>query len=288
MIRMSMLMDIVSQSWLIGMIVCLLIASPRQARAADADLKLQSGRVTGCVEAEGIDQYRGVASLWDAKDGRVPDPRKYIIVPAAVVGLGADGCFNLLAPAGQYFVGAIVRNSPGQPMGPPRNDDLVFMTPRLDGSAVKVEIVPGEAVDLGLQAGGWPYAGQGDDMTMGIVGRTVDAKGQPVPGLLVFAFADPEVSGSPLVVSERTAENGWFRLRIDRPGKVYLRVKENYGSGAPGAGSYMGVYGGVVPVAIDIRPVSVVEDVLVEVKQIPETMTGARKPGKSGQHPLNR
>ena len=241
---------------------------------------MKTGRVTGCVQGENVDYYRGVASLWNATEGRIPDPRQFIIIPSSVATLKPDGCFEIIAPAGDYYVGALVRHSPGAAMGPPRKGDVVFMTPGIDGGTVKVNVKPDEVVDVGTHNDSWRYEGLTAGLEMGVAGQVLDTENLPVEGLLVFAFADPEMSGSPLVVSERTSQDGAFQLRIDRPGRVFLRVKEAYGGGAPEAGGYVGVYGGGSPLPVSIEQDEVIRDVFIKVLRVPKEMTGARRLNK--------
>ncbi len=236
-----------------------------------------TGSVVGCLTLAGDGPVTGVASLWDAASGRTPDPRRFIIIPTAVASLGQDGCFTLQARPGSYFVGAILRNTPGAAMGPPRAGDRVFMTPAPDGSAVRVEVSSGVTVDLGTRTDGWHYEGFSAEVETGVRGRVIDADGQPVGGLLVFAFADPEMSGAPLAVSDRTDAAGRFLLRLDRAGEVYLRVKENYGGGSPTPGGYVGVYGGETGLVVKVASGEVLERLEIVVIKVPEDMLKMRE-----------
>lgn len=236
--------------------------------------KEPTGTVSGCIKAAVDRPYRGVASLWEASDGRIPDPRKFIIIPSAVASLQPDGCFTLQALPGKYYVGAILRATPGPGMGPPRQGDVVFMTPGVDGGALLVDVVPSQVVDIGVQSDSWRYDGFSSQVEMGVRGQVIDVEEQPVAGLLVFAFADSEVTGAPLAVSERTTQDGSFELRLDRAGAVYLRAKEDYGHGTPIPGGYVGVYGGKNALPITIKPGEVVEQARIIVLQVPEEMTG--------------
>lgn len=235
-----------------------------------------TGRVTGSLALPAGLECRGVASLWSGDGGRVPDPRRYLIIPFSAVPLSPTCEFELAAPAGGYYLGAILRATPGPEIGPPRVGDLVFMTPDPDGKSLRVEIVAGEGIDVGRQDRFWIYAGLDDPRPPGVTGRVHDAEGRPVAEVLVFAFADPELTREPLAVSSRTGADGRYALRLDHPGGIYLRVKDDYRGGAPVDGGHVGVYGGAVPAMVDVGADQLVSGLDIEVFQVPEGRTRMR------------
>ncbi len=228
------------------------------------------GTVCGRIQMPAVERYQGVAALWDASEGRAPDPRKYTIIPVAVAPLQEDGSFELKAQPGRYFLGAILRNSPGPVMGPPRPGDVIFMTPDREGENLLVEVAADARVDVGARSSGWVYQGL-EEQPGGpaLLGRISDPEGKPVAGLLVFAFADPGMSQMPVAVSGRSAADGSYRLRLVRPGVVYLRVRENYGGGSPMAGGYMGVYGDQHPLPVEVLAQEVLEGIDITVRKLP-------------------
>lgn len=261
-----------------GYVLCLaLLMTCLMPFSSSASTSQEIGHVTGCVKVEDQSQYSGVASLWAVDDGRIPDPRKYIVVPNVTASIRPNGCFDLQAISGSYYLGAVVRTTQGLTMGPPRVGDLVFMSPGPDGDVVIVDVSPLTSVDVGTRNDGWRYEGFTSEVDMGISGQVVDEDGKPVSGLLVFAFSDQAVSGSPLAVSDRTTAQGDFQLRIDKPGVVYLRVKESYGEGMPKPGAYIGIYGSDKPLALEVMKDEVVGQIVIEALQVPEEMTGAKR-----------
>lgn len=212
------------------------------------------GTVRGCVERAGDPVYRGVASLWPAGQGKAPDPRLAIRPPLVSGPLDANGCFTLLAAPGDYFVGAVVRLTDGGWQGPPRPGDMVFLSPDAAGGNVIIAIRPGETVDLGRHTSGWVYAGfTATTLTTTITGTLTDSDGEPLAGLLVFAFTDSTMSKDPLAVSEPSDKNGRYQLRLPEPATVFLRARQNYGSRSPTEGGYMGVYGGDVALPVTVN-----------------------------------
>lgn len=234
--------------------------------AAGAQEKKPAGKVEGRIVCG--DSCRGVASLWETS-GPAPDPRRYIVIPVSVTSLKPDGSFVLSAPPGRYYVGAIVRSSSESRIGPPRPGDRVFMTPDPAGKFKAVEVRGGETLDIGVQGEGWIYEGFSKIEGPGISGRIVSVDGKPLPGLLVFAFRDPEMSGTPVAVSERTGADGSFLLRLPDPGTVYLRVMENYGGGRPADGGYMGVYGGGQPKPLTVEGEKTLKGITIDALRLP-------------------
>jgi hypothetical protein len=167
--------------------------------------------------------------------------------------LQTDGCFSLRTAPGEYFVGAIVRLTDGGWQGPPRPGDRVFLSPDATNQNIVVTIRPGETVDIGRHASGWEYSGfTATTSLLTISGRLTSPDGKPLAGVLVFAFADSEMSKEPVAVSEPSDNTGRYVLRLPEPATVYLRAREHYGRRSPTEGGYMGIYGDgtAVPVAI--------------------------------------
>ena len=249
----------------------------------------QMGTIRGKIASPDQKPCRGVVSLWDGSEGRTPDPRRYLIIPFSAVNLRPSCEFELQAPAGSYYVGALLRNSPGPDLGPPRMGDLVFMTPDSQGEVVKIAVAGGKTLELGTHGEGWRYEGMLAESALGVSGTVRDADGCPVPGVLVFAFADVGMTRSPLAVSGRTDENGRYQLRIDRPGQVYLRVKDDCGGGAPADGGYVGVFGGAVPVVVEVSGDALITGRDIQVFKVPAGQIrgrGAARPmSREGQSP---
>lgn len=252
----------------ISPVVRLMVAAmlfPALVFAAESEM----GTIRGKIASPGQGVCRGVVSLWDASEGRAPDPRRYLIIPFSAANLNPSCEFVLQAPAGSYYVGALLRNTPGPDLGPPRSGDMVFMSPDPQGGVVKVDLAGGQTIELGTHGEGWVYGGMLAEPTLGVSGTVRGADGKPVAGVLVFAFADAGMTRSPLAVSGRTDARGRYQLSVDRPGTVYLRVKDNYGGGAPLDGGYVGVFGGAVPVAIDISGDVLLSGKDIEVFKVP-------------------
>lgn len=267
----------------VGRLALLLILVPLIAWGEEPAM----GRVTGSLDLPAGRECRGVASLWPGDEGRVPDPRRYLIIPFSAVPLSADCTFELAAPPGDYYLGALARATPGPEIGPPREGDLVFMTPDAEGKSLRVEIVADGRIDVGPQDRFWTYAGMDDLRPPGVSGRVRDGEGRPVPGVLVFAFADPELTRKPLAVSARTGADGRYVLRLDHSGGIYLRVKDDYRGGAPEDGGHVGVYGGAEPIRVEVGVDALVEGLDIEVLRIPAGRTRLRSPATTSGESMN-
>ena len=163
-------------------------------------------------------------------------------------------------------------------MGPPRGGDLIFLTPNPAGEAQRVTLQSGELVDTGSHEKSWVYAGLTDPSSTAVSGRVVDVDGQPLSGLLVFAFADREVSAVPLTVSERTDANGEFFLPLSKPGTVYLRTRQSYRGGRPEPGDYVGVFGGSVPAPLRLAEGVTISGMKIVAIKVPDLMKMRNSP----------
>ncbi|WP_432823247.1 hypothetical protein [Trichloromonas sp.] len=116
------------------------------------------GKVAGKVAWDDISRYRGVAALWQRCDSAAGVLVETIGDPAFAVEIGADGSFVIEAPAGEYCLGVVVKRTSGPALGPPAEDDLVFMTPGQNGELFKVEIESGKTLDVGIRTDAWSFS----------------------------------------------------------------------------------------------------------------------------------
>ncbi len=229
------------------------------------------GRVIGKIDCQ-PDQCAGLAALWSAEENKIPAPDRYVLIPAVVSALEADGSFELLAPPGDYFIGGQLRTTPGPLFGAPRIGDRVYLISPQDKKGYRVTVTLDQPLDIGLQTQFWTFAGLAEKPQMGISGRVLDLDQKPVAGLLVFAFADPGATNTPLAVSARTGADGNFLLPLVEPGSVYLRARKNYRGGQPEAEDYVGVSAGGGAQAISITAGQMIREVKVLVRKLPSVL----------------
>lgn len=197
----------------------------------------------------------GTVFLFAAEAGPPPVPERYWRVPDEVMTLDADGRFSIELIPGSYHVGGVKREKE-QEIGPPRVGDH-FLTSRDErGEPRSFTVRGGETTDIGSLGDAVPFdpalAGKREGVT-GIEGTIVDPAGKPVPGALVFAYSNPDMSGKPLFVSERSGADGRYLLRVSEGGRYFLKVRDVYGGGPPAEGAVMGVYGDSVPQPLMVR-----------------------------------
>lgn len=238
------------------------------------------GRVTGRIDCQAT-ECRGVAALWSAAENIVPAPDKHVLVPAVVSALNADGSFELIAPVGDYYVGAQVRNTPGPLFGSPRLGDQVYLIREQDETGYRVTVTANQITDIGLHTKFWNFSGLTETPKMGVTGQVLDLDQQPVAGLLVFAFADPGTSTTPLAISARTGADGRFVLPLARPGQVYLRARKNYRGGQPQAEDYVGVTAGKISQPVIVEQDRLTTDVRVMVRKLPSVLEGKNAPNNA-------
>lgn len=239
------------------------------------------GHVTGRIECHKTSDCSGIAVLWKKEPGVVPDPRRFTLPPAVVVPLQADGSFELEAPPGDYYVGAFLRKSSGPLMGPPRAGDLIYLTPDPAGEALEVTLAAGKTAATGNHREAWSFQGMTDPAETGISGQILDVNSQPVAGLLVFAFADADLSSSPQGVSTRSDTDGRFILPLPKPGSIYLRARKTYQGGQPQPGDYVGVFGGGAPKALSVSEGQRIGNIRIQVLKIPDQMKKRNASGTS-------
>lgn len=163
---------------------------------------------------------------------------------------GENGLFAGELPAGTYYLVVRKRRQPGA-VGPLQAGDFVGYwhgNPlRIgDGEVKKVAIplleVP-EKVDR-LQAS---LFGQNS-----IEGRVVDQQGQPVAGMRVMLYEDPQMLNRPLFVSQPTDADGRYQLSFPYGGKYYVGARSSIG-GQPAPGELVGAYAGTPDYTVTLK-----------------------------------
>jgi hypothetical protein len=238
----------------------------------------ETGRVRGRIDCQSSSDCLGVAALWSANGKIVPAPDRHLLIPVVVSALDTDGSFELIAPVGDYYVGAQLRKTPGPLFGSPRLGDRIYLIREQDDTGYRVRVAKDKVTDIGLHSDAWTFAGLTKLPKMGISGQVVDADNRPVAGLLVFAFADPGAATSPLAASWRTGEDGRFVLPLVKPGLVYVRGRKNYRGGQPEADDYVGAAVDNAPQAVTVEPGRMTTGVKVLVRKLPSVLRGKNAP----------
>jgi len=172
------------------------------------------------------------------------------------------GSFKLRLPPGDYWLLARKRAKGGQ-FGPIETGDYFnyyYGNPvRVAPGAVR-EVKIETITRLSL------FEEEGEPPLNGIEGRIVGPDGQPVAGLCVFAYREPDMTGTPEVFSPRTGVDGTFRLPLPGPGVWYLLARENFG-GPAGDGELYGRHGGEKGTPVITGSEATVREVTIHVER---------------------
>ncbi|MDF1526253.1 MAG: carboxypeptidase-like regulatory domain-containing protein [bacterium] len=145
----------------------------------------------------------------------------------ATIPVGKGGRFRVSVKPGKYFVIARKRNRGGM-YGPMEIGDYFNYYP---GNPVMVS--DGEKVRIRLETvTRVSQLEEGEAPTPTIQGTVVDADGNPVPGLRVFAYRSGEVTGRPLYFSKPSNSTGQYSLLVPVSGDFTLVAKERFGGPA--------------------------------------------------------
>ncbi|RJQ45891.1 MAG: carboxypeptidase regulatory-like domain-containing protein [Nitrospiraceae bacterium] len=229
--------------------IVLLVSSPFADEAAH---KGNTGSVSGQLLIKGNGPLSGgTVFFFNEISGPPPTATKYWRVPTHAFKLDEEGRFKAVLPEGKYYMGASKKLS-GETLGPPLDGDFFFISEDDKGNPDLHTIMQFKPLDLGVISKATPFRRE-SLVTKGVTlfeGIIRNEKGNPVEGMLVFAFSTPTMVGRPLFVSERSDKDGKYLLRLSGGGSYYLRARADYGGGPPAADQAMGVYNNGKPVSI--------------------------------------
>jgi hypothetical protein len=202
-----------------------------------------------------------------------PSADRYVRVPDQIIDLDKDGKFLLQLPAGIYFLSA-VKEPAGVVMGPPPEGEPIYF--KMDA---KKEIQPftvraGKKTNTGVVTTSLPYkrsisGNDGSGVTM-IEGSVIDENDAPVEGAVILAHLRPGIQDKASYVSERTAKDGKFILRVTDGGTYYLRVRSEYRGGAPSAGDFVNYNDPKEQVAVSLKKGEKLAGVSIKARRQPE------------------
>lgn len=209
-----------------------------------------SGRV---MVTDSVPMANAQVFIFADTSGAPPSFDRYWRVPDEVVPADSDGRFKAVLTGGNYYLGAIKRQS-GDEIGPLQEGDL-FLPFMDNGKSIIYHVTNGSAADIGNVTGAKLFTKSllktGDGVTA-IEGKVMDSSGKPVENALVFAFLTPGMRGKPLFISEKTNRDGKYLLRVNKGGSYYLKIRNSYGGGAMRSGEIMGSYGEEEPLPVAI------------------------------------
>lgn len=226
-----------------------------------------SGRA---VLASGKPMQNAVLLLYAKQNGPAPLPERYWRVPESVVPIGSDGKFNAELTEGEYYVGAIGRESSKLVPGPPAEGDILVLVKDRRGIPKLISVTDGKTIDIGTQKGS-PYlntARNKHNKITSVEGTITLADGKPASGVFVFAFHSPERGSKPIFASEKTDRFGKYVLRVDGDGTFYLKARDVYGGGRPQNGQLIGTFGDDNPIPVVTKAGNITKGINFEVQSI--------------------
>ena len=202
--------------------------------AADARL---SGRVTH----QGVGVARAFVYVYTATGGELMGPSY-----GEAVQTDADGGYTVELPAGRYALVARLRTDGGR-SGELAPGDLNGAYPAnpvalAAGEHLQLAELPLTAVDAEKHA---KRQSQGVFTPTGtqLVGRVIDAEGQPVSGVYAFAYLDSRMVGKPVHIAAPTDAAGGYRIYVADGGTYFVGARSAYG-GPLEPGEWVGTYDG--------------------------------------------
>jgi len=223
-----------------------------------------AGTITGRVMIkDGLPMANGLIYIFNSASGPPPSfDFRYWRVPDEVARIDKEGRFTAVLPEGVYYLGAIRRTS-GEELGPLQDGDMFLPLPG-EGESRQYTITSGPAKDVGMISGAVTFRKASVATTTGInaiEGRVIDSQGKPLENILVLAFTNAAMMGKPLFISEKTAKDGRYLLRVHQGGKYFLKIRSAYGGGALQPGDIMGSYGKEEPVAVEVKTGAIVRGI---------------------------
>ena len=220
-----------------------------------ATREFKAGAISGQIMIRsGVPMAGGMVYFFNDTAGPPPSISKYWRVPSESASIDSNGRFSAELDEGYYYMGAIKRIS-GGPLGPPQDGDYYFLSQDEKGKPKLHSVKKGETTDIGIVSEVRPFRNSmlAKRGVTAIEGTVLDAKSRPLEGVMVYAFVTNTLVGRPLFVSDRTGKDGRYLLRVAGGGTYFLRVRNNYGGGAPAKGDIIGAYGEGGPEGVDVK-----------------------------------
>ncbi len=173
-----------------------------------------------------------------------------------VVRADEKGRFTLNLAPGSYWLAARKR-SDGSRAGDPQAGDLNAEYPQnpvlLEGGEQRqlldwsLQPVTDAAKQRRLAKGKFAQT------STWLSGRVVDEDRSPVAGIYLFAYRDNRMIGKPNFISMPTAEDGRFRIYLDKGGEFFIGARSTFG-GPLEPGEWVGTYDDRPDHGVDVKP----------------------------------
>ena len=206
-------------------------------------MKKQMGTLSGQVVNDAGEPLEGggVVSFFNTEKGIPPLIAKMHRIPDMVGRMASDGKFSIKLLPGSYYMGALVITDPGRGPGPPQEGEKFYFARDDKGSLREFTLAIKEEKDVGKVVGALPETFPVAKNVVTIEGRLLLQNDQPYKGGVVLVKTDMN-KPRPDFVSERTGEDGKFKLQLPPDTPYYIMGRER-AVGRPVPGSYIGTYG---------------------------------------------
>ena len=225
----------------------LMVAVPLVCQAGTAGIpgfmKEQMGTLSGQVFTDVGAPLAGggVVSFFNSEKGTPPLIAQMHRIPDMVGRMTPDGQFSIKLLPGSYYLGAMVITDPGRGPGPPQEGEKFYFARDDNGSLRKFILAVKEEKDVGKVVAALPDTFPMAKNFVTIEGRLLLDNGQPYKGGVVLVKTDMN-KPRPDFVSERTGEDGMFKLQLPPDTPYYIMGRER-AVGRPVPGTYIGTYG---------------------------------------------
>jgi hypothetical protein len=250
-------------------------------------MKKLMGTLSGQVmTVDGNPLPGGVVSFFDAEKGIPPLIADMHRIPDMLERMEPDGRFSVKLLPGTYYMGILIITDPGRGPGPPQKGETFYFAKDAKGGLRTFTLGTREEKDAGVIIGAAPETFPLVKNLVTIEGMLLKEDGKPFVGGVVLVKSDMSKQ-RPDFVSQRTGEDGKFRLQLPPDTTYYLLGRER-SVGRPVPGSYVGTYGsnsaisagGALPIG-NVRPAQpasgrpdIVERDEGQGEDLPEPITG--------------
>ena len=235
-------MEVYSMKKWFFILLFVLLVSPFVCQAGiPGFMKERMGTLSGQVMTDdGNPVPGGVVSFFDAKNGIPPLIADMHRIPDMIGRMGPDGRFSVKLLPGSYYMGALLITVPGRGPGPPQKGETFYFAKDTNGGLRTFTLGTREEKDAGVIIGAAPETFPLVKNLVTIEGMLLKEDGKPFVGGVVLIKSDMN-SQRPDFISQRTGEDGKFRLQLPPDTTYYLLGRER-SVGRPVPGSYVGTY----------------------------------------------
>ncbi len=228
-----------------------LVKIPAEPPPVKGDLTGIRGEIT--YQGEALEQCYLYVYKDSSKDFKGP---AYFVQPVA------KGSFRLRLPPGDYYLLARKRARGGQ-FGPIEIGDYFNY---YYGNPVRIE--KNEMREVQIETiSRLSMLEEGENTSKrGVSGTIVDPQGKPAGEVRVFAYRQPEMTGTPDLFSHPSDASGHFSLPLPDDGPWYLLARENFGGPAE-EGEWVGRYGGPQGQAVTLTESKPNNEVTIHVER---------------------